>query len=390
MKEAEVAYAHLVRPFACVDLDAVDRNIAFVNKEALGKDIRIATKSVRSIDLLRYIAERLKHHAGFMTFDLRETLHLLHEGFDHLLLGYPQLEESLMEEIIPFIEQGRTVTFMIDCIKQWQWLEEIGERYQVMLEVCIDINLSVDFKVLYFGTKRSALQNIEGFQRLLASASSFKYTKVTGIMGYEAQIAGVTDVPVARWQAPAIKLFKKLSLQKISDFRQEVVQLARQACPSLQFVNGGGSGSIDFTAGAEEVTELTIGSAFYFPALFSRYRNLPLDNAVNFALRVTRNPEPRVIVCSGGGYIASGATAIDKNPVPIWPENLLYLKNEGAGEVQTPLLDKKDVLQIGDTVYFKHAKAGELCERFNELHARRGTKYNGAFTTYRGDGECYL
>lgn len=390
MKEAEVAYAHLVRPFACIDLEALDRNIAFVNQEALGKNIRIATKSVRSINLLRYIAERLDHHAGFMTFDLRETFHLLNEGFDDLLLGYPQLEESLIEETIPFVKQGRTVTFMIDSVKQWQWLEEIGERHQVMFEICLDINLSVDFKVLYFGTKRSALQNVEDFQILLASASSVKYTKVTGIMGYEAQIAGVTDVPVARWQAPAIQLFKKLSLQKISDFRQEVVQLARQNCPDLQFVNGGGSGSIDFTARAEEVTELTIGSAFYFPALFSRYRNLPLDNAVNFALRVTRNPEPGVIVCNGGGYIASGATGADKNPVPIWPENLSYLKNEGAGEVQTPLQDKKGQLQIGDTVYFKHAKAGELCERFNELHARRQTKYSGAFTTYRGDGECYL
>ena len=390
MREAEVAYAHLARPFACIDLDALDRNIAFVNQEALGKNIRIATKSVRSINLLRYIAERLDHHTGFMTFDLRETLHLLNEGFDDLLLGYPQLEESLIEEIIPFIEQGRTVTFMIDCIKQWQWLKEIGENHQVIIEICIDINLSVDFKILYFGTKRSALQRIGDVQDLLASASSFKYTKVTGIMGYEAQIAGVTDVPVARWQAPAIKLFKKLSKQKISDFRQEVVQLAHQVCPDLQFVNGGGSGSIDFTASAEEVTELTIGSAFYFPALFSRYRNLPLDNAVNFALRVTRNPEPRVIVCNGGGYIASGATGIDKNPVPIWPKDLSYLKNEGAGEVQTPLQDKNNKLQIGDTVYFKHAKAGELCERFNELHARRETKYSGAFTTYRGDGECYL
>ena len=390
MREAEVAYAHLARPFACIDLDALDRNIAFVNQEALGKNIRIATKSVRSINLLRYIAERLDHHTGFMTFDLRETLHLLNEGFDDLLLGYPQLEESLIEEIIPFIAQGLTVIFMIDCIKQWQWLEEIGEKHQVMIEICIDINLSVDFKILYFGTKRSALQRIDDVQDLLASASSFKHTKVTGFMGYEAQIAGVTDVPVARWQAPAIKLFKKLSLQKISEFRQEVVQLARQVCPNLQFVNGGGSGSIDFTACAEEVTELTIGSAFYFPALFSRYRNLPLDNAVNFALRVTRNPEPGVIVCNGGGYIASGATGEDKNPVPIWPENLSYLKNEGAGEVQTPLQDKKSRLQIGDTIYFKHAKAGELCERFNELHARRGTKYRGAFTTYRGDGECYL
>lgn len=390
MKEAEQAYAHLVRPFACIDLDALDRNIAFVNDKARGKNVRIATKSIRSIPLLRYIAERLQHHTGFMTFDFRETLHLLHEGFDDLLLGYPQFEESLVEDVIPFIQQGKTITFMIDGIEQWQWLEKIGEKHQVIFNICIDINVSVDFKVLYFGTKRSSLRSVAAIRELLTNGHSFSHTKITGVMGYEAQIAGVADVPVARWQAPVIKLFKKYSLRKISDLRQEAVKIVREACPTFYFVNGGGSGSIDFTAAAPEVTELTIGSAFYFPALFSRYHNLPLEHSVAFALRVTRNPEKKVVVCSGGGYIASGATGLDKNPVPIWPKNLAYLKNEGAGEVQTPLHDKEGSLRIGDTVYFRHAKAGEICERFNELHARRGLHYRGTFKTYRGDGKCYL
>ncbi len=390
MREAEEAYRELYRPFGCIDLNALDRNIAFVNEKGRGKNIRIATKSVRSVELLRYIAERLRHHSGFMTFDLRETLNLLNQGFDDLLVGYPQLETSLIEPIIPYIQRGKTVTFMIDDIEQWQFLEDIGKKHQLIFNLCIDINVSVDFKLIYFGTKRSSLKNGQDIQALLASGRSFTQTKITGVMGYEAQIAGIGDVPAARWQTPVIKLLKKLSLEKISQLRKEAVQIVREEYPDLTFVNGGGSGSIEFTAGAEEVTEITVGSAFYFPALFSRHRNLPLENAVGFALRVTRKPEQNVVVCSGGGYIASGATGIDKNPVPVWPENVSYLKNEGAGEVQTPLNDKDGVLGIGDTVYFKHAKAGELCERFEVLHARREDVYCGTFNTYRGDGECYL
>ena len=390
MIEAEEAYTHLTRPFACIDLDAIDRNIKFVNEEALGKDIRIATKSVRSASLLRYIAERLTKHSGYMTYDLRETLYLLSEGFDNLLLGYPQLETGPVEEIIPFIKEGRTVTFMIDCIEQWNWLDAIGVSNEVVFEVCLDINLSKDFKVIYFGTKRSSLRTVVDVENLLAGGSSFTHTKVTGVMGYEAQIAGIADVPTARWQAPLIKRLKKMSQKKVRTFRSGAVNLVRNNYPTLRFVNGGGSGSIDFTARQDEVTELTIGSAFYFPALFSRYDNLPLDDAVAFAVRVTRIPEKGVVVCHGGGFIASGATGTDKNPVPVWPKNLSFLKNEGAGEVQTPLKDKERAIQIGDTVYFRHAKAGELCERFIELHARRGATYQGALTTYRGEGECYL
>lgn len=390
MIEAEKAYKHLTRPFACIDLDALDRNITFVNEQALGKNIRIATKSVRSTSLLRYIADRLTQHSGYMTFDLKETLNLLQEGFDDLLLGYPQFETETVEEIIPFIKEGRTVTFMVDCIEQWRWLEDIGRSHDVVFDICIDINLSKDFKFIYFGTKRSSLRTVDDVGRLLENSRSFTHTQVTGVMGYEAQIAGVADVPAATWQAPLIKRLKKMSLKNVRNFRSSVVNLVRNHSTTLRFVNGGGSGSIDFTATQDEVTEITIGSAFYFPALFSRYNNLPLDDAVSFALRVTRMPEKGVIVCHGGGYIASGATGIDKNPVPIWPKNLSFIKNEGAGEVQTPLRDKEETIQIGDTVYFRHAKAGEVCERFNELHARRGSTYKGAIATYRGDGECYL
>lgn len=385
-----MAYKHLTRPFAAIDLDAIDQNIEFINQEAQGKKIRIATKSIRSKSLLTYIAERLDNHYGWMTFTLTETVALLRDGFDNILIGYPQMENAPLEEVSQFINEGRSIVFMVDRIEQWQWLENAGKVYNVVFKICIDINLSTDFKLIYFGTKRSSLVTIADVEKLLTKSQSFIYTNIVGLMGYEAQIAGVTDQPIAKWQSPLIRRMKKIAKRKVLKSRKEIVDYMREQGYSLDFVNGGGSGSIDFTAADENVTEITIGSAFYFPALFSRYDNLPLEDAVTFGLRVTRNPEKGVVVCHGGGYVASGAAGVDKNPEPIWPLNLSLLKNEGAGEVQTPLKDVSGKIQIGDTVYFKHAKAGELCERFPELHARRGDSYVGAFETYRGKGDCYL
>lgn len=390
MRKAELAFENLSRPFASVDLDAIDKNIEFINAESNGKNIRIATKSIRSIGLLRYIAERLENPYGWMTFELYETANLLREGFDNILIGYPQMERAPMKEISNFIKEGRTVVFMVDCIEQWQWLENIGESYDVVFEVCLDINLSTDFKLIYFGTKRSSLKTVADVAQLLKGSKSFTQTKVVGIMGYEAQIAGVVDQSVQKWQNPLIKQMKKIAQKKVLQVRGDITKYLHDEGYALRLVNGGGSGSIDFTSYDSTVTELTIGSAFYFPALFSRYTNLPLESAVTFALRVTRKPEKAVVVCHGGGYIASGASGIDKNPVPVWPPHLALLKNEGAGEVQTPLSDQRGNVQIGDTVYFRHAKAGELCERFPELHARRGGNYEGAFKTYRGKSGCYL
>lgn len=390
MDEALTAFAHLARPFACIDLEALDWNIKMVNVQSKGKDIRIATKSIRSVELLQYIAERLDNHSGWMTFDCQETLFLLERGFTHILLGYPQMERESIELMIPYIAQGADITFMIDREEHWRLLHEIGLQHNIVLKVCIDVNVSTDFKWIYFGTQRSSLKQVEDVKSLLMKMKEFPNTEVIGIMGYEAQIAGVVDRPVIRWQQPLIQFLKKRSMTLIGQLRRDTVNQIKKACPSIQFVNGGGSGSIDFTVQAKEVTELTIGSAFYFPALFSRYKQLPFKSAASYALRVTRIPEDGIAVCHGGGYTASGAIGIDKAPVPFWPNNLYLLKNEGPGEVQTPLLDKDRILSVGDTVFFRHAKAGELCERFLKIHGRRGDKYVKAFKTYRGEGGCFI
>lgn len=390
MNDALKAYANLKRPFACIDMEAVDWNIGMVNRLTGNKKIRVATKSVRSVELLRYIADRLTNHGGWMTYDCEETQFLLERGFDELLIGYPQIERAAIVLLVPYIANGSKVVFMTDSEEQISLLHRIGEAFDVKMEICLDLNLSTDYKVLYFGTQRSSLKKIEDVRRLLKKLPEYPSVEVVGIMGYEAQIAGVADTPAAKWQKPVIHALKIHAEKKVDVYRNAAVHEIRETFPSIRFVNGGGSGSIDYTCRAEEVTEVTIGSAFYFPALFSRYNNTPFEPATFFALRVTRKPDSHIAVCHGGGYIASGTPGTDKNPVPVWPRNLTLLKNEGAGEVQTPVHDKDLILSIGDTVFFRHAKAGELCEQFNELHARRGDRYVKTYKTYRGDGACFL
>lgn len=98
-----------------------------------------------------------------------------------------------------------------------------------------------------------------------------------------------------------------------------------------------------------------------------------------------------MVTVLGGGYPASGAAGRDRLPEPYLPEGLRYDPLEGAGEVQTPLLGAAaDDLLIGDRVWFRHAKAGELCERFDELLLIEGDRVTAAVPTYRGEGRTYL
>ena len=98
-----------------------------------------------------------------------------------------------------------------------------------------------------------------------------------------------------------------------------------------------------------------------------------------------------MVTALGGGYLASGPINPERMPIPWLPKGLEFEKDEGAGEVQTPLVgDAAASLKIGDHVYLRHAKAGELCERFESLILIEGNEIVDEVPTYRGEGQTFL
>lgn len=389
LKHYDQAFQNIDRPFAWIDLEQIDRNITTLSLLAKDKKVRIATKSIRSVGMLKYLQENMPYFNGWMTFTASETLFLAEQGLDNFLLGYPTIERHAVEALCPWIEKGKTITFMVDDLQQAGWLNDIALQKDIVFRICIDINLSLPTPFLYFGTRRSSITTIDQFLLLVEQLKAMSNIKIVGVMGYEAQIAGVGNAPHSMIKGLVIRGLQKYSKNKISDFRQRIIYKLKEQIDTLEFVNGGGTGSLDFTANSKEVTEVTIGSGYYKPALFDFYKNSELRPAAGFALSVTRKPTEDTVVCHGGGYIASGA--IDQDRVPfIMTEGLEYYSTEGAGEVQTPLKITNGTFNIGDTIYYRHAKAGELSERFNELHLTRKGKYKGSFKTYRGESQCFL
>ncbi|AWE07403.1 hypothetical protein DCE79_08470 [Lysinibacillus sp. 2017] len=384
-------FSSIERPFAWVDFNALKKNIDFVNQACGNKRVRIATKSVRSVSMLQYIAKELHHFAGYMTFTASESNYLLEQGLDQLLIGYPVYEELSIAKLAEWVKKGKSVTFMIDSIEQAELLNDIAKQEQVKLTICIDLNVSTDYRFLYFGTKRSPISTFEKLSTLLTKLEACSHLVIEGVMGYDAQIAGVADVSKQLLGAKGalIRTLKKQSLKKITSFRQFAVAHVK-SLHDLKFVNAGGSGSMELSSLQRDVTEITVGSAFYAPALFDGYDSLQLQPAAGFALRVTRKFAPTIAVCHGGGYIASGAVGLDRLPTFLEKNRFAFLPLEGAGEVQTPIEVKSGQVEIGDTIYMRHAKAGELCERFLVLHAIKDGQYIGPIRTYRGDGQCFL
>ncbi|THF73737.1 amino acid deaminase/aldolase [Cohnella fermenti] len=382
----------LPTPFAYLDLDLFDANARAIAEAAGNKSVRIASKSIRCVDALRRILASSSVFQGIMCFAGKEAIMLAEQGFDDLLLGYPIWNAGELEDIARLIGEGRTIVLMVDSAEQVEHIERIARAAGVQVPVCLDIDMSSSYPGLRFGVWRSPLGSWAQAAPVVQRIAASKHVRLDGIMGYEAQIAGLGDnVPGQALQNRVIRLLKKRSIVEVARRRAEVLEGIRSLGLPLRFVNAGGTGSFSSSRLEPGVTEITAGSGFYSPLLFDAYRSFRYEPAAGFAVSIVRRPAPGVFTCLGGGYVASGSPGDEKLPKPYLPAGLSLMAREGAGEVQTPLrYAGSEPLGIGDPVFFRHAKAGELCERFSSLHAVADGRIVAEYRTYRGTGECFL
>lgn len=379
-------------PLAYLDLDLLNENIQQVTARSGDKRIRLAAKSLRSVSVLRHILQAGACFQGIMCYTAREALYLTSQGFTDLLVGYPTWQSEDIAAVAQTVREGGQIVLMIDSVEHVTHIEEIAARQDAIVPVCIDIDMSIDFPGLHFGVWRSPLRTPEQVRPVLECLEKSPHVQLDGIMGYEAQIAGLGDlVPGQRAKSAVVRALKRRSIDRIASRRAAVVTLIEQGGHKLRFVNGGGTGSIETTCAESAVTEITVGSGFYSPTLFDNYRNFRYQPAAGFVLEIVRQPGPGLYTCLGGGYTASGAVGLDKQVRPYLPEGAVLTSLEGAGEVQTPVRYTGPVsLSLGDPLFMRHAKAGELCEHFTHLLLISDGAVIDKVTTYRGDGHCFL
>ncbi|GLV92515.1 MULTISPECIES: amino acid deaminase/aldolase [Streptomyces] len=387
------ATAHLDAPLAIVDLEAFDANADDLVRRAGGKPVRVASKSVRCRALLERVLAR-PGFAGIMSYTLAESLWLARSGFEDVLLAYPSADRAGFGELANDAKLAAAVTVMVDDPAQLELIDAARDGGGEEIRVCLELDTALRLLGgrIRVGALRSPLREPAQLAALARTVAARPGFRVVGLMAYEGHVAGVGDALAGRpLRSRAIRLMQGAARRELAARRAEVVAAVRAVVPDLEFVNGGGTGSVQQTAAEDAVTEIAAGSGLYVPRLFDNYTSFSGRPAALFAQPVVRRPGVGVVTVLGGGYPASGAAGPDRLPVPYLPQGLRYDPQEGAGEVQTPLLGSPaDDLLIGDRVWFRHAKAGELCERFDTLHLVEGDRVTESVPTYRGEGRTFL
>jgi D-serine deaminase-like pyridoxal phosphate-dependent protein len=349
---------------------------------------------------------------GFLTYSARESACLANLGMDDFWVAYPIWQRAEIDAAIEMARRGKRLVVTVDSEEALERLDGAARNANVefAVAICVDLAVRALSGRVHLGAYRSPVHSPHDLRRLARAVRRSSALQLHGLLAYEAHVAGLPDrAPLyesvtgpdavapgraARAREALVSAFKHFAMAAAKRKRAEFVSVLHEEGFGAVEVNGGGTGSFERTAEDPTVTEVSVGSAFFKPHLFDRYGAAlvqSLEPACFFALEATRRPDSHTVTCLGGGYSASGPAGPDRLPVPVWPPCVRYLDAEGAGEVQTPFRHGGSVaVALGDVVLLRHAKAGEVCERFSEVLVVGDNGGVEAARTYRGLGWTFF
>ena len=372
-------------PIAVVDLDAFDANATDLVRRAAGKPIRVASKSLRVPALIERALAR-DGFEGVLAFTLAEALWLHETGVsDDIVVAYPSVDTAALRQLTASPSAAAAITLMVDDPAHLEVVDATRSSRAVPIRIALDLDAGLRLGGQHIGPKRSPLFDTADAVAMARRVVERDGFRLVGVMTYEGQVAGVQDhVPDQRTKSLLVRRLKQASMAQLEVRRREISE-ALAGLVDLEFWNGGGSGSVEATAAEAAVTEIAAGSGLLVPGIFDHYASFDPRPAAFFGLRVSRKPSPTLATVHGGGLIASGATGKDRSPIPWAPPGLHLTGLEGAGEVQTPLTGHPAaLLGVGDLVWFRHAKSGELFEHVRDVHLVRGESVTEVVPSYRG------
>ncbi|MGA1837347.1 alanine racemase [Herbiconiux sp. 11R-BC] len=378
-------------PVAVIGLEALVHNARDMLGRAGGMPIRVASKSIR-VRAVQDAVLALPGYAGVLAYTLPEALWLA-ETVTDVVVGYPSVDRAAIRALAADETLAARVTLMIDSVEHLDLIDAaIAPGARPALRVAIELDASYTAPGLgRLGVWRSPISTVSQAEALAHAVVSRPGFALVGMMAYESQIAGVGNRPAGKpAMGRVIDWMQSRSVAELAERRGAVVAAVRRIA-ELEFVNGGGTGSLESTSADPSVTEVAAGSGLFGGHLFDTYSRFAPAPAAAFALPVVRKPRPEMATLLGGGWVASGPPAADRLPEIVWPRNTRMQAREMAGEVQTPLSGRgAAALRTGDRVWLRHTKSGELSEHVNEFCVVEDEKVIDVVPSYRGEGKAFL
>lgn len=245
-----------------VDLDRLHSNMNLIQKK-LGSSykLRIVTKSLPSLDLLKYLMTKAQTNRLMVfsePFLVEMLLNMNCESLD-ILLGKPLPVDAFAR--LTSYDGWNTISWLIDTKERLQQYLHYAQREHIQIKISLEIDV---------GLHRGGFEAIEDFNEAvrIIKANS-EYLKLTGLMGYDGHIPYVPFYfNKERSTKKAFLIVQRLYDQFVNELRKHY---DIKTIHTMTF-NSGGSHTYFYYPDYQNntpVNDIAIGSAFLAPQQFA-------------------------------------------------------------------------------------------------------------------------
>jgi D-serine deaminase-like pyridoxal phosphate-dependent protein len=311
--------AALDTPQLLVDLDGVDRNLAFMFSAGrrYGVKVRVHFKSLKCTGLARYIAERGAD--GFLCAKLNEAAALVEAGLTDVLLANEVVGPHKLKRLAALAKRSALRV----CVDDPGNVKDIAAACAEAGSI-IGVLVEVDVGMGRCGVA-PGLPALE----LARHVMSFKNLRFDGLQGYDGHLQYIPDMAERERRS-------RDAMQAFVNTRR----LLEEAEIPVAVVTGGGTGTWEFVASTPGVTEIQPGSFVLMDAAYQQLRpEFPATQSILCTV-VSRRP---------GRYVLdAGSKAISKDfgtPQIKWRPGDEVLK---LAEEHTIVQSPDESVKVGD------------------------------------------
>ena len=379
-----------------IDLDRLDNNMAVVRK-TLGNDfkLRIVTKSLPSIDLLKYLMEKGNTNRLMLFSEpfIGEVLANFSPDSVDILLGKPIPADAFAR--LTEKKGWNTVNWLVDTKERLNEYIAIAKKKDTPVKLSIEIDVG-----LHRGGFETPAQLGEAVEIIKQNS---KYVQLTGLMGYDGH------VPFVPFYINKDNTIKRAFVKVQNLYTAFVDELKKHYdapfINSLTF-NSGGTRTYFYYPSYKSITpvnDIAMGSGFLCPAQFPELLALGHQPALFLSSPVLKKIEtsklphaeklsplvnfwdPNLKVSYymlGGGWPGQPVAPAGIKKNYFWDENDLGYSNLLPNQAILSSSDENN-LNVGDFV-FSHAWEGDGMLAFKQVELYRQPKIVDEWDTYKG------
>ena len=366
--------AGIATPTMLIDRQRLRQNASKIMQNIGGKvSQRLVVKSLPSHALIKEITS-ITGSQRMMLFSLPQLL-TMSKGDTDILLGKPMPIAAAAQ----FYREHDPVASSFRPAHQLQWLVDTPQRLSQYREFAQQQNVEMLINIeIDVGLHRGGVSNIQTLQEMLTILQSDSRLKFAGMMGYDAHVAKIPDLPGLQKAAHehAHETYTQFAHHALAALKNRSGNLVQQAFT----FNAGGSPTYRLYDGSGIENEVSIGSAFVKGSDFDLPGLADLQAAAFIATPVLKVND-QFQMPYGVEWLGDAARAWDENQKqaifiyggnwladPVSPAGLSASGLYGTSSNQQLLLESgKQGLKVDDFVFFRPRQSEAVLMQFGDI-----------------------